>query len=46
MNVLKLLKCVQEANGIYDEEVWHSAAISLEMKLTEQEILDFYRNQL
>ena len=43
--VLKLLKCVQQANGIYDEEVWHSAAISLGMKLTEQEILDFSRNQ-
>ena len=43
--VLKLLKCVQEANGIYDEEVWRLAAIRLGMKLTEQEILDFSRNQ-
>lgn len=39
--VLKLLNAVQEADGIYDEEVWHSAAVSLGMKLTEQEILGF-----
>lgn len=41
--VLKLLKCVSEAGGIYDKEVWHSSAISLGMKLTEREILAVYQ---
>ncbi len=42
--VLQLLKCVQQANGDYDEEVWHSCAIKLGMKFTEQEMLAVYRN--
>lgn len=43
--VLKLLRCIQQADGIYDEKVWHSSALCLGMKLTEQEILDFCRDQ-
>ncbi len=42
--VLQLLKCVQQANGDYDEKVWHSCAIKLGMKFTEREILEMYRN--
>lgn len=41
--VLKLLNLVQEADGIYDEEMWHSAAVELGMKLTEQGIIEFSR---
>ncbi len=41
--VLRLLKLVGEADGIDDENAWRSAAISLGMKLTEQEIVEFYR---
>ncbi len=44
--VLKLLKCVQEAGGIYDEEAWRSAAVALGMKFTEQEILAVYHEKL
>lgn len=44
--VLKLLRCVQQADGLYDEEVWHASAIRLGMQLTEQEILDFSRSQI
>ena len=40
--VLKILQCVQEAGDFYNEEVWHSSAINLGMKLTEQEILEVY----
>lgn len=43
--VLKLLNLVQEADGIYDEEMWHSAAVSLGMKLAEEEIIEFSRQQ-
>ena len=41
--VLKLLKCVQEADGFYDEKVWHLCAVELEMQFTEQEILAIYQ---
>ena len=37
--VLQLLHRVQDANGIYDEAVWHREAVRLGMKFTEQEIL-------
>jgi putative phosphoesterase len=40
---LKLLKCVQEADGFYDEKVWHLCAVELEMQFTEQEILAIYQ---
>ncbi len=42
--VLRLLEMVKNADGFYDETVWYSAAISLGMKLTEQEILAFCRS--
>ena len=43
--VLKLLRCVEEIGDFYNEEVWHSAAMELGMKLTEQEILEWYKNE-
>ena len=43
--VLKLLHCVEEAGDFYDEEAWRSAAMELGMKLTEQEILEWYKNE-
>ena len=42
--VLKLLRCVAEIGDFYDEEAWRSAALELGMKLTEQEILERYKN--
>ena len=42
--VLKLLRCVAEMGDFYDEETWRSAALELGMKLTEQEILEWYKN--
>lgn len=41
--VLKLLRCVEGTGDFSNEEVWHSAAINLGMKLTEQEILAVYQ---
>lgn len=38
--VLKLLKCVQEADGFGDEEAWNLAATRLGMMLTEREITE------
>jgi hypothetical protein len=34
---------VQEADGFYDEKVWHLCAVELEMQFTEQEILAIYQ---
>ena len=42
--VLKLLRCVEDTGDFYNEEVWRSAALELDMKLTEQEILEWYKN--
>lgn len=42
--VLKLLGCVQETGDLHNEEAWRSAAMELGMKLTEQEILEWYHN--
>ena len=42
--VLKLLECVEETGDVYSEDAWHSAALKLGMKFTEQEILDWYKN--
>jgi hypothetical protein len=44
--VLALLKQAQETGDIYDEEVWQSAAAHLGMAATEEEILNYYQNQL
>lgn len=42
--VLKLLGCVQETGDLHNEEAWRSAAVELGLKLTEQEILEWYNN--
>lgn len=42
--VLKLLRCVEETGDFYNEEAWRSAALELGMKLTKQEILEWYKN--
>ena len=42
--VLKILRFVQETGDFHNEEVWRSAAVELGMKLTEQEILEWYHN--
>lgn len=42
--VLKLLRCVEETGDFHNEEAWRSAAVELGMKLTEQEILEWYNN--
>ena len=41
--VLKLLRLVEASGTVYDEAPWHHAAIQLGMRLTEEEIIDFYR---
>ena len=41
--VLKLLKLVEASGRVHDEAVWHYAAIQLGMRLTEEEIINFYR---
>lgn len=38
--VLRLLERVEETGDVHNEEAWHSAAIKLGMKFTEQEILE------
>ncbi len=43
--VMKLLKCVQEADAPHDESAWHSAALALGMKFTEQDIMEFYNGK-
>ena len=43
--VLKILRCVEEAGDFYNEEAWRIAAVELGMKLTEQEILEWYKNE-
>ena len=43
--VLELLKLVSESGNVYEEANWHNAAVRLGMKLTEQDITDFYRNR-
>ena len=42
--VLALLNLVSETGNIYDEADWHSAAVRLGFKFTEQEIVDIYHN--
>ena len=42
--VLKLLRRVKETGDFFNEEAWRSAAMELGMKLTEQEILEWYKN--
>lgn len=42
--VLKLLGSVEKTGDFANEEVWKSAAIEMDMKLTEQEILEWYKN--
>ena len=42
--VLKLLRRVEETGDFHDEEAWRSAAVELGMKLTEEEILEGYKN--
>ena len=42
--VLKLLSAVEKTGDFANEEIWKSAAIEMDMKLTEQEILEWYKN--
>ena len=42
--VLKLLETVEKSGDFANEEVWRLSAIGLGMKLTEQEILEWYTN--
>lgn len=42
--VLKLLETVEKTGDFANEETWRSSAIGLGMKLTEQEILEWYQN--
>ena len=42
--VLKLLETVEKTGDFANEEVWRLSAIGLGMKLTEQEILEWYTN--
>ncbi len=42
--VLKLLSAVEKTGDFANEEIWKSAALELDMKLTEQEILEWYKN--
>ena len=44
--VLNLLKLVQEEGGTHDEKMWRSKAAELEMKFTEQEILEVYKQHI
>jgi len=43
--VLKLLEAVEKTGDFANEETWRSAAIELGMKLTEQEIMEWYKNE-
>ena len=40
-----LLKAVESAQGVNDEEIWYAEAMKLGMKFTEQEVMTFYREQ-
>jgi len=42
--VLRLLEIVEKTGDFANEETWRSAAIELGMKLTEQEIMEWYKN--
>ena len=42
--VLKLLSAVEKTGDFANEEIWKTAAIEMDMKLTEQEILEWYKN--
>ena len=42
--VLKLLSDVEKSGDFTNEEIWKSAAMELDMKLTEQEIMEWYKN--
>ena len=42
--VLRLLEIVEKTGDFTNEETWRAAAIGLGMKLTEQEILEWYKN--
>ena len=42
--VLRLLEIVEKTCDFANEEVWRLSAIGLGMKLTEQEILEWYKN--
>lgn len=41
--VLRLLEAVENAGGLHNEAVWHVEAQKLGMKLTEEELLAFYK---
>ena len=43
--VLKLLDAVEKTGDFADEEIWKSAAMELGMKPTEQEIIEWYKNE-
>ena len=43
--VLKLLSAVEKSGDFADEEIWKSAAMELGMKPTEQEIIEWYKNE-
>lgn len=42
--VLRLLETVEKTGDFQNEEAWRTAAVELGMKLTEQEILEWYKN--
>lgn len=42
--VLRILETVEKTGDFANEETWRSAAMELGMKLTEQEILEWYKN--
>ena len=42
--VLRLLEIVEKTGDFANEETWRSSAIELGMKLTEQEIMEWYKN--
>lgn len=42
--VLKLLSAVEKSGEFANEEIWKTAAIEMDMKLEEQEILEWYKN--
>ncbi len=43
--VLRLLETVEKTGDFQNEETWRTAAVELGMKLTEQEILAWYKNE-
>lgn len=43
--VLRLLETVEKIGDFANEATWRSAAMELGMKLTEQEILEWYKNE-